>query len=97
MDWFEFFSVSVAGIPLILVVMGLVTFYGMVGAVGKVQLILSLVTGIVLGFCYMLSNVGVPTTFEGWFAAIIYGLALGLLASGVYETILKAATKGATE
>ena len=84
-DWSKFFSVSANGIPLIFVVMGLVTFLGKMGVKGKWLLISSLLIGLLIGTGFQLSQV-VPVNYAGWFSVLIFGLALGLVASGVYET-----------
>jgi hypothetical protein len=44
-----------------------------------------------LGIGYQLS-ISVPVGFSGWFGASVFGLALGLLASGIYDAV-KNATK----
>ena len=44
----------------------------------------SLAIGLIFGIGYQLS-LGVPTDYAGWFGAVIYGLALGLVASGIYD------------
>ncbi|MCC6192040.1 MAG: hypothetical protein IT318_23675 [Anaerolineales bacterium] len=54
------------------------------GVQGKIANVVSLVLGIALGIGYQLSQ-AVPTDFGGWFGAVLYGLALGLTASGLYD------------
>ena len=97
-DGSTFFSVSVGGIPLIFVVLGLVTWLSKMGVSGKWLLVASLLVGLVLGSGYQISQAMPWTiselTFGGWFAVMVYGLALGLVASGVYETGVKIAGKG---
>ena len=86
MDLVKFFSVSVTGLPLILVVMGLVTWVSKTFALtGRSQLVASMAIGLILGGGYQASQ-AIPADFAGWFALAIYGLALGLVASGVYDT-----------
>ncbi len=82
----------VKGIPLVLVVIGLVTLLGKLGVEGKAQLGSAMGIGTVLGILYQIS-LGIPMDFSGWFGAVIYGLALGLVGSGIYETGLKVAKK----
>ena len=86
MEWNEVIN----GIPLIFVVMGLVELAKVFGASGKALTGISTGIGLVLGILYQLS-LGVPTGFAGWFGAVIYGLALGITASGVYSAIRNAA------
>lgn len=94
MDWSQFFFVSVAGIPMILVVLGLVEFVKQLGVQGKALLGASMGIGLVLGVGYQLSVASaLPVNFGGWFAVAIYGLALGLFASKVYDAIQSAAAK----
>jgi hypothetical protein len=45
----------------------------------------SMVVGLVLGVGYQISIVGSPASFADGFAMILYGLALGLVASGIYD------------
>lgn len=85
------FDQIVNGIPLILVVMGLVELSKSFGASGKALTAISFVIGLVLGVLYQVS-LGVPAGFAGWFGSIIFGLALGLVASKVYDAI-RSATK----
>ena len=67
-------------------ILALVTLYGRFGAEGKLQLGLSVLTGLVLGVAAQIAALGVPVDFAGWFALFIYGLIPGLVASGLYET-----------
>lgn len=82
-------QVSVFLLP---IVMGLVTLYGKFGVSGKWQLASSLLTGFVLGGGIMYVETK-PVTVEGWVAVVLYGLLLGLTASGVYDVVKVAATK----
>jgi hypothetical protein len=74
----------VGGIPLILVVFGLVEFVKLMGVTGKLLTATSLTVGAILGTAYQLS-LTMPVNYAGWFAAVIYGLALGLAACGLYD------------
>jgi hypothetical protein len=38
-----------------------------------------------LGLGYHVASIGIPVGFAGWFAAVIFGLAMGLVASGFYD------------
>ena len=82
----EQFGVYVNGIPLIFVVLGLITFLGKMGLKGRGKLVGSMVTGVVLGCAYQVASAGVPADFAAGFAMVVYGLALGLVASGIYDT-----------
>jgi len=80
----DFSDALVNGIPLILVVIGLVEWVKSLGVSGNALRIASLIIGAVLGVLYQVS-VQVPGDFAGWFGAVVYGIALGLVASGVYD------------
>lgn len=82
------FDVLVNGIPLVAVVLGLVEISKRLGVEGKGAVITSLLIGLVLGIAYQLS-VAIPTDFAGYFGAAIYGLALGLTASGIYDVVTR--------
>jgi hypothetical protein len=86
MEWNEI----VNGVPLIFVVMGLVELTKAFGASGKLLTGLSMAIGLILGVLYQIS-LGIPVDFAGWFGAVLYGLALGITASGVYNAIRNAA------
>jgi hypothetical protein len=49
--------------------------------------------GLVLGVGYQLT-LSAPTDFAGWFTTVVFGLALGLGASGVYEMANSPVAKG---
>lgn len=89
LDLQSFANASVAGLPLIVVVIGLVTWVSKAFALqGRQSLITSMLIGLLLGGAYQISQ-AVPINFAGWFAVVIYGLALGLVASGIYDTAKK--------
>ena len=79
-----FASITVAGIPLVLIVLGLVEWAKGFNVQGNALRGVSLVIGLLLGVGYQLS-VAVPVDFAGWFSAVIFGLGLGLVASGLYD------------
>jgi hypothetical protein len=78
------FDAIVAGLPLVLVVVGLVEWVKQMGVQGNALRIVSLAIGLVFGIGYQIS-LGLPTDFAGWFGAVVYGLGLGLVASGIYD------------
>ena len=73
-----------ASVFLMSIIMALVTYWGKLGITGKWQLVSSLSTGLVIGGGFMWIELA-PTNVAGWVAVVIYGLLLGLTASGVYE------------
>jgi hypothetical protein len=84
----DFSQYLVAGVPLIFVVLGLVEFVKGFGITGNAVKVVSLAIGLLLGVGYQLS-VAMPVGFAGWFAVIVFGLALGLVASGIYDVVNK--------
>jgi len=86
-DFTELFQAIPESAPIVvLVVLGLVTWLGKLGLQGIAQLISSMILGILFGAGFMIAVLGVPTAFAGWFSLLIYGLMLGLVASGIYDT-----------
>lgn len=85
------FDQVVNGVPLIFVVMGLVELIKAFGVQGKVLTAASFLIGLGLGVLYQIS-IATPDGFAGWFGAVIFGLALGLVACKVYDA-MKPATK----
>lgn len=78
------FDAIVAGLPLVLVVLGLVEWVKRLGLAGKAVVIVSMAIGLALGLAYQIS-IALPIDFAGWFSAAVYGLGLGLVASGIYD------------
>lgn len=75
----------VAGIPLVLVVFGLVEMIKSLGIKGPLLTVLSMVIGLLLGMAFQVAQAGVPASFAAWFSVVIFGLTLGLVASGFYK------------
>ena len=82
-----FSSLLVGGIPLLVVIFGLVEFSKSLGVTGKWLTVLSLVLGMIFGIAYQISASGMPTAFGGWFVVVVFGLALGLITSGFYDFV----------
>ncbi|MEM4203788.1 MAG: hypothetical protein QXS54_06940 [Candidatus Methanomethylicaceae archaeon] len=80
----------VNGIPLVAVVIGLVEYLKSVGLKGQALSVASLIIGVVLGVAYIYSESPI-VTFAEWFRAIVFGLVLGLVASGLYDSVKSAA------
>lgn len=83
----HFVDASVQGIPLLVVVIAAVQWTKSVGVQGNGLRVASLVIGVVLGTGYQVAVIAepLPATGLGWFALgfaiVVYGLALGLVAS----------------
>jgi hypothetical protein len=80
----DFTSLLIDGIPLVLVIFGLVEFIKHMGMTGKLLTAISLLLGLIFGLAYRLT-LAMPQGFADWFSAVIFGLALGLVASGFYN------------
>jgi hypothetical protein len=77
-------SLLIGGIPLIAVIFGLVEFLKVFGLKGRILTLASLLLGVVFGILYKLS-LAMPLDFASWLAVIVFGLALGLTTSGIYD------------
>lgn len=82
-----FGNAVVAGVPLLVITFGAVQWLkDLFGTQGKATKVLSMGTGLLLGFGYQLT-IATPSDFAEWFGVGIFGLALGLVASGVFDGI----------
>ena len=81
---FDFSNLLIDGIPLVIVIFGIVEFMKEMGLRGKGLTIASLLLGLFFGLAYRMTY-GIPVTFAGWFSSVVFGLALGLVASGLYD------------
>jgi len=80
----DFSSLLIGGIPLIAVIFGLVEFLKVFGLKGRILTVVSLLLGVVFGIIYKLS-LALPFDFASWLAVIVFGLAIGLTTSGIYD------------
>lgn len=80
----DFGDVMVNGIPLVVLIVGIVQFIKQMGVSGKILQATSAGIGVVVGLAYQLS-LGIPADFAGWFGAVLYGLGLGVVASGLVD------------
>jgi hypothetical protein len=78
-------TLLVGSIPIVMIIFGLVEFTKSFGVSGRWLTGLSLFIGLLFGFAFRVYLAGVPTGYAGWFEAVIFGLALGLVASGFYD------------
>ena len=67
------------------VVFGLVEFIKSFGLKGHWLTIVSMLLGLAFGVSYQIANAGLPASFAGWFAVAVFGIMLGLVASGFYD------------
>lgn len=80
-----FGAFQVAGIPLLFIVVGVVQLLKDSKYNPLATRWLSVVIGFVIGFGYWLSVNPFPSTIASWFTVIIFGIALGILASRIYD------------
>lgn len=85
MNELELNNALVRGVPLFWLVIALVTLLGKLGVSGRWQLASALVVGMLMGVAYQASLADL-VLWTDWFGALVYGLGLGLTATGVYET-----------
>ena len=81
----DFTQLLSGAIPLLFVIFGLVEFIKSLGLSGRGLTIASVALGVCLGMLYRISEIGLPVGFPAWFQVVIFGLALGLVASGFYD------------
>lgn len=72
------------GVPLMALVMAIVEYIKQLGLSGAPLRAASLLAGLVIGLGYKAATAA-PATFADWAGAAVYGLVLGLAASGVYD------------
>ena len=100
MDFTSFLQASVKGVPLLFVVFGLVEWAkrltkkdGSQAIDGNGLLVLSLTLGLLFGSGFMVMTERPPLAtdwyvlFVYWFGVGVYGLAIGLVASGLYDFV----------
>lgn len=85
MDIPAFTDAVIAGVPLLFVVMGLTQWFKKLGVQGNALLYVSMAVGLLCGAAYIVASSGVPVDAAGWISMIVYGVGLGLLASGIYD------------
>ena len=87
-------TLLVGGFPLVAVVFGLVEFVKSFGLKGHWLTGVSILLGLAFGIAYQIANAGVPMNFAGWFSTVVFGLMLGLVASGLYDFVDTRMPKG---
>jgi hypothetical protein len=79
----------VNGIPLVILVIALVEWFKRLGVSGIALNVVSMTVGVVIGVAYWYAQQPLAT-FGDWFGAVVYGIALGLVASGIYDAVRSA-------
>ena len=83
----DFSTLLVNGIPLTVVIFGLVEFVKSFGIQGKALTLVSMGFGLAFGIAYQVAQIGIPVNFAETFSIIVFGLTLGLVTSGFYKFI----------
>jgi len=91
---YDISTLLVNGLPLSAVVFGLVEFIKSFGLRGHWLTIISMLLGLAFGVSYQIANAGLPTSFASWFGVAVFGIMLGLVASGFYKFISTRTPKG---
>ena len=91
---YDISTLLVNGLPLSAVVFGLVEFIKSFGLRGRWLTIASMLLGLAFGVSYQIANAGIPVSFAGWFAVAVFGIMLGLVASGLYDFVDTRMPKG---
>ena len=91
---YDISTLLVNGLPLSAVVFGLVEFIKSFGLRGHWLTITSMLLGLAFGVSYQIANAGLPAGFAGWFGVAVFGLVLGLVASGFYDFVDTRMPKG---
>jgi hypothetical protein len=81
----DFTELVAGGVPLVVVIFGLVEFAKKFGLAGNGLTVFSMLLGVGFGIAYKISESGVPAGFANWFGVAVFGLALGLTACGIYD------------
>ena len=81
----NFPTLLVGGIPLLVVIFGLVEFIKSLGLNGKWLTVVSLLLGAAFGIAYQIATGGPPAGYAEWFVTVFFGLALVLITSGFYD------------
>ena len=82
-------DISVSGISLIAIAIGLTQFIKDLGVSGRGIKITGFLVGGVLGGSYQVLVRGVPNDFPSWFATILFSLVFALGAPGVFDAAFR--------
>ena len=85
----------ISGVPLVVVIMGLVEFCKKFDLAGRWLTLAAVLIGLVVGVAFQLAQ-AVPVNFAGWLAAVVFGLGLGLSAAGLNDWAGAQAEKAGT-
>jgi len=79
-------DLGIAGVNILLLVVGLVEAAKRLGLKGNGSFVLALILGTVLGVLfYLVENAMIPSEAVRWISAALFGLAVGLAGTGLYD------------
>lgn len=79
-------DITVDGISIVVLIAGLVEFAKKFGLRGNGCIALSAALGVAFGVTYRL-QFGMPATLADWLSVVVFGLTLGLTASGLWDIV----------
>lgn len=88
----DYFGAMVKGIPLLFVVVGVVEYIKKAGVTGNKLLFASMAVGLLFGGGFVITQERPPlgdwwTTYIYWFGVLVYGVGMGLVASGLFDAV----------
>jgi len=88
-------DLALGGIYILGIVTGLVAWFKKIGVKGNWLTVAAMAIGLILGIGYQYYLVPL-TTYTLWFFAALYGLSLGMAASGIYDAYGNGSTSNTT-
>lgn len=85
MDFSTFISNASGGWFLPALVIGLTEWLKSLGLKDKALTAGAMIVGLITGGGYMIAKTGLPSTFSGWFDAVVLGIAVGLVGTGIWK------------
>lgn len=87
-----YFGAMIKGVPLLLVIVGLVEYLKRLNVKGNPLLFASMGIGLLFGVGYMVTQTRPPEAdawlvYVYWFGNVVYGIGLGVVASGLFDVV----------
>jgi hypothetical protein len=86
-------SLLVGTVPLMIVIFGLVEMIKSFGLKGNILTVISMLLGVSFGISFQIYKAGMPIGFSAWFEIVVFGLLIGLVASGFYKFVSERTVK----
>ena len=80
----DFSQIVINGVPLMVLIVGIVQFSKELGLRAPWLRVLAAALGLLLGLASQLAA-GIPADFAGWLGVVVFGLAVGIAASGLVD------------